>query len=54
MSVASAKEREMPKPYLGTRSRKFGNIAQRALIQLRHIDAAHVLDDLLVSPGKVT
>lgn len=51
MAIASFRDRETQKLYLGTRSRKFGSIARRALIQLRRIDAAHVLDDLRVPPG---
>ncbi len=51
MAIASFRDREAQKLYLGTRSRKFGNIARRALIQLRRIDAVHVLEDLRVPPG---
>ena len=51
MAIASFQDGDTQKIYLGQRSRKFGSIARRALIQLRRIDACHVLDDLRVPPG---
>mgnify|MGYP003138111969 CR=1 FL=1 len=51
MSIASFHDKETEKVYLGARSRKFGSISRRALVQLRRIDAAHKLDDLRVPPG---
>ncbi|MEQ8748103.1 type II toxin-antitoxin system RelE/ParE family toxin [Pyruvatibacter sp.] len=51
MAIISFRDKDCQKVYLGQRSRKFGTIARRALIQLRRIDASHLLDDLRVPPG---
>ena len=51
MAIRSFSSRETEKLYLGQRSRKFGALSRKAMLQLRRIDAAHVLEDLRVPPG---